>query len=145
MIKLLQFFEISILLKMINILTSMMRFFMNERSLKVLEFDKVKELIKKYTRTSGGKEKVDSLVPYETLYEINNKLEETNEALEVLITKGNPPLEGLYDINEAIERAKKGGTLLPESLLKIGNMLRSARLMKEFFKREEEELSLIHI
>ena len=103
------------------------------------EFDKVKELIKKYTRTSGGKEKVDSLVPYETLYEINNKLEETNEALEVLITKGNPPLEGLYDINEAIERAKKGGTLLPESLLKIGNMLRSARLMKEFFKREEEE------
>ena len=112
---------------------------MNERSLKVLEFDKVKELIKKYTRTSGGKEKVDSLVPYETLYEINNKLEETNEALEVLITKGNPPLEGIYDINEAIERAKKGGTLLPESLLKIGNMLRSARLMKEFFKREEEE------
>ena len=110
MIKLLQFFEISILLKMINILTSMMRFFMNERSLKVLEFDKVKELIKKYTRTSGGKEKVDSLVPYETLYEINNKLEETNEALEVLITKGNPPLEGIYDINEAIERAKKGGT-----------------------------------
>lgn len=114
---------------------------MNERSLKVLEFNKVKELIKKYARTSGGKEKVDDLAPYETLYEVNNKLEETNEALEVLITKGNPPLEGLYDINEAIERAKKGGTLLPESLLKIGNMLRSARLMKEFFKREEEEKS----
>ena len=51
---------------------------MNERSLKVLEFNKVKELIKKYARTSGGKEKVDDLAPYETLYEVNNKLEETN-------------------------------------------------------------------
>jgi len=43
MIKLLQFLEISILLKMINILKSMMRFFMNDRSLRVLEFEKVKE------------------------------------------------------------------------------------------------------
>ncbi|WP_459480468.1 endonuclease MutS2 [Clostridium saccharoperbutylacetonicum] len=112
---------------------------MNERSLRVLEFNKIKEKIKKYARTSSGKDLVDKLEPYNNLYEINNKLEDTNEALEILISKGNPPLEGLADTHEGIERAKKGGTLSPEQLLRIGGMLRASRTMKEFFKRDEVE------
>ena len=112
---------------------------MNERSLRILEFYKIKERIKKYARTNAGKAMVEALEPYDNVYEINNKLEETNEALEILITKGNPPLEGLFDIQEGIERAKKGGTLTPEQLLRVGGMLRVSRIMKEFFKREEAE------
>lgn len=112
---------------------------MNERSLRVLEFNKIKEKIKKYARTNAGKAKIDELEPYDNLYEINNRLEETNEALEILISKGNPPLEGLLDTHEGIERAKKGGTLTPEQLLRVGGMLRASRNMKEFFKREEVE------
>lgn len=53
--------------------------------------------------------------------------------------RGNPPLEGLFDIHEGVERARKGGTLTPEQLLKIGSTLRAARNMKEFFKREDFE------
>ena len=71
---------------------------MNERSLRILEFYKIKEKIKKYARTNAGKAMVEALEPYDNVYEINNKLEETNEALEILIGKGNPPLEGLFDI-----------------------------------------------
>jgi DNA mismatch repair protein MutS2 len=56
-----------------------------------------------------------------------------------LINKGNPPFEGLSDAEECIERAKKGGTLTPGQLLKVGGMLRATRTMKEFFKREEVE------
>jgi len=112
---------------------------MNERSLRILEFYKIKERIKKYARTNAGKSMVDVIEPYDNIYEINNKLEETNEALEILITKGNPPLEGLFDIQEGIERAKKGGTLTPGQLLRVSGMLRVSRTMKEFFKREEAE------
>ena len=112
---------------------------MNERSLRILEFYKIKDRIKKYARTNAGKAMVEALEPYDNVYEINNKLEETNEALEILIGKGNPPLEGLFDIQEGIERAKKGGTLTPEQLLRVGGMLRVSRIMKEFFKREEAE------
>ncbi|WP_294401700.1 endonuclease MutS2 [uncultured Clostridium sp.] len=112
---------------------------MNEKSLRILEFNKIKEKIKKYARTNSGKEKVAELAPYDNVYEINNKLAETNEALEVILDKGNPPLEGLFDIHEGIERARKGGTLTPGQLLKIGSTLRAARNMKEFFKREEFE------
>jgi len=114
---------------------------MNERSLRILEFYKIKDRIKKYARTNAGKTMVEALEPYDNVYEINNKLEETNEALEILITKGNPPLEGLFDIQEGIERAKKGGVLTPEQLLRVGGMLRVSRTMKEFFKREEAEKS----
>ena len=112
---------------------------MNEKSLRILEFNKKKDKIKKYARTNAGKEKVAQLEPYDNVYEINNKLDETNEALEVILDKGNPPLEGLFDIHEGIERARKGGTLTPGQLLKIGSTLRAARNMKEFFKREEFE------
>ena len=103
---------------------------MNERSLRVLEFNKIKDRIKKYARTNAGKAMVDALKPYDNVYEINNKLEETNEALEILINKGNPPFEGLSDAEECIERAKKGGTLTPGQLLKVGGMLRATRTMK---------------
>lgn len=112
---------------------------MNERSLKVLEFNKIKERIKKYARTNGGKQMISELMPYDNLYEINQKLQDSDEALDILITKGNPPLDGLFDISEGIERAKKGGTLTPEQLLKIGSMLRVARVMKEFFRRDDSE------
>lgn len=112
---------------------------MNEKSLRILEFNKIKDKIKKYARTNAGKEKVSDLAPCDNVYEINNKLDETNEALEVILDKGNPPLEGLFDIHEGVERARKGGTLTPEQLLKIGSTLRAARNMKEFFKREDFE------
>ncbi len=112
---------------------------MNERSLRILEFYKIKDKIKKYARTNAGKMMVESLTPYDNVYEVNNKLEETNEALEILLTKGNPPLEGLFDIQEGIERAKKGGVLTPGQLLRVGGMLRVSRNMKEFFKRQEAE------
>ena len=112
---------------------------MNEKSLRILEFNKIKDKIKKYARTNAGKEKVSDLAPYDNVYEINNKLDETNEALEVILDKGNPSLEGLFDIHEGVERARKGGTLTPEQLLKIGSTLRAARNMKEFFKREDFE------
>ena len=39
--------------------------------------------------TSGGKELVDSLYPYKSIYEVENKLEETNEALDIINKKGN--------------------------------------------------------
>lgn len=114
---------------------------MNERSLRVLEFDKVKDKLKKYAVTYGGKELVDKLVPYETVFEVRNALEESREAYELLIKKGNPPFEGLHDVREGIERAGKGGILTLAQLLYVGNMLRCSRRVKEYLSRAEEEES----
>lgn len=114
---------------------------MNEKSLRVLEFNKIKEKVRKYAVSRGGKEKVDSLIPYASLYEVKNALEDTREAFEILTKKGNPPFEGLHDVREALERAGKGGVLNPSQLLYIGNMLRCTSNIKEYLSRGEEEES----
>jgi len=112
---------------------------MEDRSLRVLEFNKIKEKIKNYTVTSSAKSLVEELKPYETIFEVKNKLKETEEALDLLITKGSAPFEGLFDSMEGIERAKKGGVLSPGQLLRIGGMLRCSRRFKEYLQRREEE------
>ena len=78
---------------------------MNERSLRVLEFNKIKEKLRKYAVTSGGKELVDNLAPYSSAYEVRETLEESREALELLIKKGNPPFEGLHDVREGMRKS----------------------------------------
>ena len=112
---------------------------MNERALAKLEFNKVKEKVKKYAVTRGGKELVENLAPYDSVYEVRNALAETNEAVNLIIKKGNPPFEGLRDVTEGIERAKKGGTLTIAQLLYVGNMLRCTKNIKEYLTRKDEE------
>ena len=118
---------------------------MNERSIRVLEFYKIKEKLRTYAVTSGGQELVDKLAPYSSAYEVREALEESREALELLIKKGNPPFEGLHDVREGIERAKKGGCLNPAQLLYIGTMLRCTSRIQEYLTRKEEEESFLKL
>ena len=111
---------------------------MNEKALRVLEFNKIKEILSKYAVTKGGKEKVLELEPYESAYEVRESLKETKEAYEILTKKGNPPFEGLHDVREALEKAGKGGVLTPAQLLYIGNMLRSSERVKEYLEKDEQ-------
>lgn len=111
---------------------------MNKKSLKTLEFDKIKNKVVKYAVTSGGKEMASKLAPYESAYEVREALKETKEAYDILVKKGNPPFEGLHDVTESLVRAEKGGTLSPGQLLYIGNMLRCTDRLKQYLKGEEE-------
>lgn len=114
---------------------------MNEKTFKVLEYYKIKEILKKYTVTRAGKDIVDELVPYNNIYEIKEHLEETKEALLLLVTKGAPPFEGIYDVRDSLLRAKKNATLMPVEILRIGNMLRSSRRFKEYISSSDDEAS----
>ena len=112
---------------------------MNEKALKVLEYSKIKDEIKKYVNTQAAKEVIDSLKPYDNIYEVREHLKETQEALMLLMKKGNPPFEGLYDVREPIGRIEKGASVLTGQILKIAQMLRCARKFKDYIKRKEDE------
>ena len=43
---------------------------MNEKALKVLEFDKIKEELKRYTSTLAAKDIIDELEPYDNVFEV---------------------------------------------------------------------------
>lgn len=112
---------------------------MNEKSLKVLEFYKVKERLKDYANTGAAKDLIEKLSPYDNLYEVREHLQETREALKLLVTKGNPPFEGVYDVRQGIKMAGKGSTLMPGQILKIGAILRAARRIQKYITVSEDE------
>ncbi|MBV7276535.1 endonuclease MutS2 [Clostridiaceae bacterium UIB06] len=114
---------------------------MNDRALKILEFNKIKEKLKKYNVTSAGKDLVDILRPYDNIYEAKEHLEETKEAFKLLVTKGTPPFEGVHDIRSGISMAEKGSTLMPGQLLKIAAVLRTSRKFIDYISHKEEEES----
>ena len=112
---------------------------MNEKTLRVLEFNKIKDNIKKYAKTPAAKDLIDDIKPYKNIFEVEEHLNETEEALDLLMKKGNPPFEGLYDVREGISRAFKGGVLSQGQLLKIASMVRCARKFKDYIDRKEGE------
>ncbi|MBU3153617.1 endonuclease MutS2 [Clostridium estertheticum] len=114
---------------------------MNTKSLKVLEYYKIKEKIKAYTHTTAGKDIIDNLEPYTNVYEVKEHLQETNEALLLLSRKGSAPFEGIYDVRSAIIRASKEASLMPMQLIRIAQMLRCARLFQNYVGNKADELS----
>lgn len=112
---------------------------MNYKSLKILEFDKVKRSLKEYANTDAARDIIEMLQPYSNIYEAENHLEETDEAFRLLIIKGNPPFEGVCDVRVGITMAKKGSVLTPVQILRIGAVLRSSRRFKKYIEHDENE------
>ena len=80
---------------------------MNEKVYRILEFDKIKEILAGYAKSGMGAELIGELEPLVKEHEIRERLNETDEAVSVILAKGSLPLGGLYDI-------KKKGNLLNE-------------------------------
>jgi DNA mismatch repair protein MutS2 len=114
---------------------------MNDKSLKTLEFDKIKEKLKKYAITNAGKDIIEKLKPYDNVYEVRKHLTETMEAFKLLIKKGSPPFDGSYDVRNGITMAKKGSVLMPIQILRIAGVLRASRRFKTYISHKEEEES----
>ena len=118
---------------------------MQQKALKVLEFDKVKEQLLEHAASSLGKEKITALVPSTDFAEVVKLQAETDEAAGVLRLKGNVPLSGIYDIRAHLKRVGIGGSLSPIELVQIANTIHVSRQMKHFIEDLTEEDILIPI
>lgn len=107
---------------------------MNEKVYRVLEFDKVKEILKTYTKSSMGADLIEDLVPLTKAHEIRERLKETDEAVSVTLAKGSLPLGGLYDIKRKVRYAEKGRILEMEDLLEVASSLRAAADVQKFLR-----------
>lgn len=79
---------------------------MLERTLRVLEYNKVKEQLLEHTASSLGRDKVKHLVPSTDFEEIVEMQDTTDEAAKVIRLKGSAPLGGITDIRSNVKRAK---------------------------------------
>lgn len=109
-----------------------------ERSIRVLEYDKIREALADTATSTPGREKCLALMPMTFGPAIETAQEETAEAYEAVVKKGAPPLYGLRDQKESFTRLHKGGTLRPAALLHIGDLLRATSEMKAYFEEDDE-------
>ncbi|MGG1689507.1 endonuclease MutS2 [Heyndrickxia ginsengihumi] len=116
---------------------------MQEKILKTLEFDKIKQLLIEHASSTLGERRIKELKPSSSFTEVVTMQEETDEAAQVLRLKGNVPLSGIYDIRPHIKRAAIGGILNPIELMQIASTMYVGRTMKRFIEGLiDEEMDL---
>lgn len=114
---------------------------MNEKALRILEYNKIIDMLCERTVSDMGRDIAADLKPSSDLNEVKELLQETTEAVNLLLKKGNIPLAGIQDIRIPLKKVKMGSTLEPGELLKIADTLRAARRMKDFINEDRGEES----
>ncbi len=116
---------------------------MNKKALKVLEYNKIIELLKQQAGSTMAQERLEKFVPLTDPYEIREKLSETTEAATVIVHKGTLPIGELYDIAPYLHLARKGGSLTMRQLLHVLYNLKVTQNVVTFLKSDLPKLPII--
>ncbi|MCT4594086.1 MAG: endonuclease MutS2 [Anaeromicrobium sp.] len=112
---------------------------MNKKTLNVLEFPKIKEMLKSMATCTLGKDLVDNLEPATNIDEVKTMQEETAEATSLILRRGNPNLGGIHDLLMYLKRAEIGSSLYAGQLLEVCDTLRAARRIRSFIREAGED------
>ncbi len=112
---------------------------MNQKSLKKLEFDKIIHILTDHAASAGAKEMCRSLLPSDSLAEIERLQTETSDALQRIYRKGSLSLGGIRDIRGSVKRLEIGGVLGMGELLQIMSLLETAGKVKQYGQRESDD------
>jgi len=112
---------------------------MNERHLKRLEFDRVKERLAGYAASEPGRELALKLFPLGDIDDINDALARVTEGREVLRLEPGARLDGWNDVREQARRCSRGGVLEPLELWHVLQTMTASRLIASFFRERQEK------
>jgi DNA mismatch repair protein MutS2 len=111
---------------------------MNNRTLRVLEYEKIRGMLLEKVESSLGRELAEKLEPSTNLGKVVEWQKETSEATSILIQRGNVSLGGIHDLSYHVRRAEIGSFLYPGQLLEVSDTLRAARKLKTMFKESKD-------
>ncbi len=116
-----------------------------QKSIKTLEFTKIRSLLADCAATEGAKLLASLLEPEDDIVRIK-KLQDETEAAKYLITKKTLPSFGaVTDIGDSIERAVKKAVLTPAELLDIANVLRVSRQLINYIDIDPVDETVIDV
>ncbi len=101
---------------------------MNDTAIQKTELNKILALASEYAVLDESKLRLMQTRPAQTLAQAKLRLDETDEAMTLLFSYGIAKVEYFPPFDGEIERAKKRSTLSCGELLKVGTLLRSARI-----------------
>ena len=105
-----------------------------EKTLKTLEFDKIREMLAARALTEGARRMALELTPTNDIDEVVLRQRRTTDAKRLMNIKGMPPFGDVVDMETICDRADKGAILTPRELLDVANVLRTARSLLEYIK-----------
>lgn len=114
---------------------------MEHKSLKTLEFDKILEKLAELAKNDAAKTIALGLEPTNNIRAVEQTLDETDAAVQLLLKFGSPEIVRISDISEAAKRLAAGGGLSMTELLNIARILKGARVMKQYTQEQTGVLS----
>ncbi len=109
---------------------------MDDRSLKVLEFYQLLEVLKTFSVSPLGRKRCEALKPSTDILQIQLRLAEVLELKEILETAGEIPIKGLKDVEEILRRLEvEGSILVVHELIDIYNQIDLCKGLKRFFQK----------
>ena len=109
---------------------------MDERSLRVLEYPAVRELVAERASSSLGQELARQMRPVTAIAEVRSLQEETSEA-RLLLAQAVSPMAGVRDVRAQVRGAGIGGVLTAPDLLDVASTLLASRRLRGILKQHE--------
>ncbi len=111
---------------------------MNKRSLRVLEYNKIIDMLIPHAGSPMGQKLCKHLKPSGDLNEILRLQDETQDALTRLYKHGSVSFSGVSDIEMSLKRLEVGASLNPSELLDIARLLDNALSVRQYGVSEED-------
>jgi DNA mismatch repair protein MutS2 len=112
---------------------------LNEKALRILEYNKIIDMLADKASSEPGKELCKKLTPMTKINEIETAQQQTYDAFSRLIKGGRIHFSGNYDITFSVKSLEIGSTLSANELLKIAASLACATRAKTFSRNEQED------
>ncbi|HOV26685.1 MAG TPA: DNA mismatch repair protein MutS [Pseudobacteroides sp.] len=116
---------------------------MNEKYFKILEFDKVLDILEECALSDKAKNRIKKLEPYLSESEVSRHLNETTEAKLIMEQFGTPPLSAMDELEKHLTLLGKGTLLMPEQLSSIAQFFTSCRRLKAYLKKAEASYTAV--
>jgi DNA mismatch repair protein MutS2 len=111
---------------------------MNDRSLKLLEYYHLLNILKEFSISSLGRKRCEALRPSKDLSSIQSRLADVMELKKILETEGEIPLDGLKDIEGILNKLEIEGSVLDvQELLNLYHQMVLCKGLKRFFQKLE--------
>ena len=106
--------------------------YLPEKSIKLLEFDKIRHMLCDCARTEGSRAMALELMPESDLVRVLNMQRRTTDAKRIAAEKGQPPFGGVKNIKPHCDRAEKGAMLTQRELMDVADILRTSRVLLDY-------------
>jgi len=106
---------------------------LEKKTLKVLEFNKIVELLKIETTNLISSNKAENLMPCTAVSVADLLQEELKETINLILKNGNPRVNSMKEITTSLKRIEMGGILNNSELLSIAEVFRIARTLTSYY------------